>query len=127
MATKSDKFIKGLISKRKGYTDILPGKKKYRTMLIGEKVAQEGSGAKRGEYKRAIRRIAERPYGLSGGGRATHGYGKAYLKGPMDMLQLYEQKYQTEVQKFGGEQIGRRRRDDYTDGEPRIPVPSQTP
>ena len=51
----------------------------------------------------------------------------SYLKGPMDMLQLYEQKYQTEVQKFGGEQIGRRRRDDYTDGEPRIPVPSQTP
>jgi len=51
----------------------------------------------------------------------------SYLKGPQDMLQLYEQKYQTEVQKFGGEQIGRRRRDDYTDGEPRIPVPSQTP
>ena len=51
----------------------------------------------------------------------------SYLKGPMDMLQLYEQKYQTEIQKFGGEQIGRRRRDDYTDGEPRIPVPSQTP
>ena len=51
----------------------------------------------------------------------------SYLKGPMDMLQLYEQKYQTEAQKFGGEQIGRRRRDDYTDGEPRIPVPAQTP
>jgi len=51
----------------------------------------------------------------------------SYLKGPMDMLQLYEQKYQTEAQKFGGEQLGRRRRDDYTDGEPRIPVPSQTP
>ena len=51
----------------------------------------------------------------------------SYLKGPMDMLQLYEQKYQTEVQKFGGEQIGRRRRDDYTDCEPRIPVQSPTP
>ena len=51
----------------------------------------------------------------------------SYLKGPADMLQLYEQKYQTEVQKFGGEQLGRRRRDDYTDGEPRIPVPQQTP
>ena len=51
----------------------------------------------------------------------------SYLKGPTDMLQLYEQKYQTEVQKFGGEQLGRRRRDDYTDGEPRIPVQSQTP
>ena len=46
----------------------------------------------------------------------------SYLKGPVDMLQLYEQKYQTEVQKFGQEQIGRRRRDDYTDGEPRIPL-----
>ena len=46
----------------------------------------------------------------------------SYLKGPQDMLQLYEQKYQTEVQKFGNEQLGRRRRDDYTDGEPRIPV-----
>ena len=50
-----------------------------------------------------------------------------YLKGPQDMLQLYEQKYQTEIQKFGNEQLGRRRRDDYTDGEPRIPVPVQTP
>ena len=51
----------------------------------------------------------------------------SYLKGPQDMLQLYEQKYQTEVQKFGAEQLGRRRRDDYTAGEPRIPVPVQTP
>jgi len=51
----------------------------------------------------------------------------SYLKGPADMLQLYEQKYQTEAQKFGGEQIGRRRRDDYTDGEPRIPVQSPAP
>ena len=51
----------------------------------------------------------------------------SYLKGPQDMLQLYEQKYQTEAQKFGGEQIGRRRRDDYTDGEPRIPVQSPAP
>jgi len=51
----------------------------------------------------------------------------SYLKGPMDMLQLYEQKYQTEAQKFGGEQIGRRRRDDYTDGEPRISVQSPAP
>jgi len=51
----------------------------------------------------------------------------SYLKGPQDMLQLYEKKYQTEVQQFGGEQLGRRRRDDYTDGEPRIPVPAQTP
>ena len=50
-----------------------------------------------------------------------------FLKGPADMLQLYEQKYQQEVQKFGGEQIGRRRRDDYTDGTVRIPVNSPSP
>jgi hypothetical protein len=47
-----------------------------------------------------------------------------YLKGPMDMLQLYEGKYNKEVQMFAGEQIGRRRRDDYTDGTVRIPVQS---
>jgi hypothetical protein len=46
----------------------------------------------------------------------------AYLKGPMDMLQLYEAKYKEEVQKFAGEQIGRRRRDDYTDGTVRIGI-----
>jgi len=51
----------------------------------------------------------------------------AYLKGPVDMLQLYEQKYKQEVEKFGGEQLGRRRRDDYTDGTIRIPVNSPTP
>ena len=51
----------------------------------------------------------------------------AFLKGPADMLQLYEQKYKQEVEKFGGEQIGRKRRDDYTDGTIRIPVNSPTP
>jgi hypothetical protein len=50
-----------------------------------------------------------------------------YLKGPADMLQLYEQKYKQEVEKFGGEQLGSRRRDDYTDGTIRIPVNSPTP
>jgi len=50
----------------------------------------------------------------------------SYLKGPMDMLQLYEQKYQTEVQKFAIEQTGRRRRDDYTDGAVRMPIQSAT-
>ena len=46
-----------------------------------------------------------------------------YLKGPMDMLTLYENKYKQEIQKFAAEQIGRRKRDDYTDGTVRIPVP----
>ena len=47
-----------------------------------------------------------------------------FLKGPMDMLTLYEQKYKTELQKFASVQIGRRRRDDYTDGTVRIPIES---
>jgi hypothetical protein len=50
-----------------------------------------------------------------------------FLKGPMDMLTLYENKYKTEVQKFASEQIGRRRRDDYTDGAIRIPINSPNP
>jgi len=50
-----------------------------------------------------------------------------YLKGPMDMLTLYEGKYKQEVQKFAGVQIGRRRRDDYTDGTVRIPIKSPSP
>ena len=47
-----------------------------------------------------------------------------FLKGPTDMLTLYEQKYKTELQKFAAMQIGRRRRDDYTDGTLRIPIES---
>ncbi len=47
-----------------------------------------------------------------------------FLKGPMDMLTLYENKYKTELQKFASVQIGRRRRDDYTDGTIRIPIES---
>jgi len=48
----------------------------------------------------------------------------SYLKGPQDMLTLYEQKYKTELQKFAAMQVGRRRRDDYTDGTIRIPIES---
>ena len=51
----------------------------------------------------------------------------SFLKGPMDMLTLYENKYKQEVQKFANEQVGRRRRDDYTDGAVRIPVTSANP
>ena len=50
-----------------------------------------------------------------------------YLKGPIDMLTLYENKYKQEVQKFANEQVGRRRRDDYTDGAVRIPINSANP
>tara|TARA_R100000654_G_scaffold1427_1_gene5168 strand:+ start:100 stop:804 length:705 start_codon:yes stop_codon:yes gene_type:complete len=51
----------------------------------------------------------------------------SFLKGPMDMLTLYENKYKQEIQKFASEQIGRRRRDDYTDGAVRIPINSPNP
>ena len=50
-----------------------------------------------------------------------------FLKGPIDMLTLYENKYKQEVQKFANEQVGRRRRDDYTDGTVRIPINSANP
>ena len=50
-----------------------------------------------------------------------------FLKGPIDMLTLYENKYKQEVQKFANEQVGRRRRDDYTDGAVRIPINSANP
>ena len=50
-----------------------------------------------------------------------------FLKGPIDMLTLYENKYKQEVEKFAAEQLGRRKRDDYTDGTVRIPIPSRTP
>jgi len=50
-----------------------------------------------------------------------------YLKGPMDVLTLYENKYKNAVQQFAGMQLGRRRRDDYTDGTVRIPVKSPSP
>jgi len=50
-----------------------------------------------------------------------------FLKGPTDMLTLYETKYKNAIQQFAGMQLGRRRRDDYTDGTVRIPVKSPSP
>ena len=50
-----------------------------------------------------------------------------YLKGPMEMLTLYENKYKNAITQFAGMQLGRRRRDDYTDGTVRIPVKSPSP
>ena len=47
-----------------------------------------------------------------------------YLKGPVDMLQYYDQRYKTAVAKYAIEQIGRRRRDDYFDGAIRIKIDS---
>jgi hypothetical protein len=45
-----------------------------------------------------------------------------YLKGPADMIQVYEQSYQQAVRTFADEQLGLRRRDEYKDGELRIPL-----
>ena len=44
----------------------------------------------------------------------------SFLKGPQDLLQLYEQKYKQSVEGFSIEQMGRRRRDEYQSGVPRI-------
>ena len=43
-----------------------------------------------------------------------------FLKGPQDLLQLYEGKYKQVVEGFSIEQMGRRRRDEYQSGVPRI-------
>ena len=51
----------------------------------------------------------------------------SYLKGPMDMYNLYKSKYDESIQAFALQQMGRRRRDEYDDGVPRIKVPSPSP
>jgi hypothetical protein len=43
------------------------------------------------------------------------------------MIQVYEQSYQQARESFGVEQAGRRRRDEYVDGEPRVVVDSPPP
>ena len=43
-----------------------------------------------------------------------------FLKGPVDMPQLYDKKYTEAVKGFSIEQMGRRRRDEYQSGVPRI-------
>ena len=50
-----------------------------------------------------------------------------FLKGPMDMYNLYEKKYNEEVQNFALQQMGRRRRAEFDDGVPRMVVPSPSP
>ena len=51
----------------------------------------------------------------------------AYLKGPMDMYKLYQEKYTISVQDFALQQMGRRRRGEYDSGVPRVKVPSPSP
>ena len=51
----------------------------------------------------------------------------SYLKGPMDMYNLYKSKYNQEVEAFALQQMGRRRRAEFDDGVPRIQVASPSP
>ena len=51
----------------------------------------------------------------------------SYLKGPVDMYKLYEGKYNGTVESFALQQMGKRRRDEYSDGVPRVKVPSPSP
>ena len=50
-----------------------------------------------------------------------------FLKGPAEMLQLYEQSYQRATQELAIEQQGRHRRDEYMHGALRIPLQSKNP
>ena len=50
-----------------------------------------------------------------------------YLKGPMDMLQYYQQAYTEALKTYEIEQLGRRRRSEYQDGVIRIPLKSESP
>ena len=43
------------------------------------------------------------------------------------MYKLYSDKYNEAIQAFALQQMGRRRRDEYTDGVPRVKVPSPSP
>jgi hypothetical protein len=51
----------------------------------------------------------------------------SYLKGPMDMYNLYKGKYNEEIEAFALQQMGRRRRSEFDDGVPRIQVASPSP
>ena len=51
----------------------------------------------------------------------------SYLKGPMDMYKLYLDKYNESTQGFAMQQMGSRRRRQYEEGVPRIPIQSPSP
>ena len=51
----------------------------------------------------------------------------SYLKGPMDMYKLYLDKYNESTQGFAMQQMGNRRRGQYEEGVPRIPMESPSP
>ena len=51
----------------------------------------------------------------------------SFLKGPDNLYNLYQTKYTEEVQNFALQQMGRRRRGEFSDGVPRVVVPSPSP
>ena len=51
----------------------------------------------------------------------------AYLGGPQDMLQYYNQAYEKALMTYAVEQQGRRRRDEDSDGEIRTQLVSESP
>ena len=50
-----------------------------------------------------------------------------YLKGPTDMIQLYQGQYKEALETYATEQMGRRRRNEYQDGVIRLPIKSESP
>jgi hypothetical protein len=50
-----------------------------------------------------------------------------YLKGPADMIQLYQGQYKEALETYAVEQEGRRRRNEYNDGVTRIPLEAKSP
>ena len=69
--------------------------------------------------------LSEYQQGLLLDGVLTEAF--AFLKGPMDMYNLYKSKYNESIQNFALQQMGRRRRAEYDDGVPRVKVPSPSP
>ena len=51
----------------------------------------------------------------------------SYLKGPQNMYNLYKTRYDKTLEAFAFEQMGSRRRGQYTDGVPRVKVDSPSP
>ena len=51
----------------------------------------------------------------------------SYLKGPLDMYNLYKTRYDKALEAFALEQMGSRRRGQYTDGVPRVKIGSPSP
>jgi len=50
-----------------------------------------------------------------------------YLKGPAELYKAYFDKYNEDVQAFALQQMGQRRRGQYEEGVPRIPIQSPSP